>query len=179
MDCSPPCSSVHGILQARILEWVAISFSEGLPNSGFEPGSPTLQADSLPSEPWGKHFGTFSNYQYELLSWCSRKSNTILTLQIKMLTFNLTRKWTEQNWNLAFLPWWAFLVILHDYGLPMWLSVKEPTCQSRRCGFNPWVGKILWRRKCQHPPVFLPGKSHGQSSLVGYSPQGCKESDMT
>ena len=37
----------------------------------------------------------------------------------------------------------------------------------------------LWRRKWQPTPVFLPGKSHGQRSLVGYSPQGCKESDMT
>ena len=92
MDCSPPCSSVHGILQARILEWVAISFSEGLPNSSFEPGSPALQADSLPSEPRGKPFGTFSNYQYELLSCYSRKVSAILTLQIKMLKFNLTRK---------------------------------------------------------------------------------------
>jgi len=37
------------------------------------------------------------------------------------------------------------------------------------CGFNPWVGKILWKRKWQPTPVFLPGKSHGQRSLTGYS----------
>ena len=54
MDCSPRGSSVHGILQARILEWVAISFSRDLPNPEIEPRSPTLQADSLPSEPPGK-----------------------------------------------------------------------------------------------------------------------------
>ena len=36
-----------------------------------------------------------------------------------------------------------------------------------------------WRRKCQPPPVFLPGESHGQSSLAGYSPWSCKELDMT
>ena len=46
-------------------------------------------------------------------------------------------------------------------------------------GFNPWVGKIPWRRKWQPTPVFLPGDSHGQRSLVDYSPWGCKESDMT
>ena len=51
MDCSPPRSSVHGILQARILEWVAIFFSRDLPNPVIEPGSPALQADSLLSEP--------------------------------------------------------------------------------------------------------------------------------
>ena len=50
MDCSPPGFSVHGILQARILEWVAISFSRGSSYLGMEPGSPALQADSLPFE---------------------------------------------------------------------------------------------------------------------------------
>ena len=45
--------------------------------------------------------------------------------------------------------------------------------------FNPWVGKVLRRRKRQPIPVFLPGKSHGQRSLEGYSLWGCKESDAT
>ena len=53
--------------------------------------------------------------------------------------------------------------------LPQWLSGKEPAYQCKRCRFNPWVGKILWRRKWQHTPVFLPGKSYGQRSLAGYS----------
>ena len=46
-DCSPPGSSVRGIFQARILEWVAIPFSGGLPDLGTEVRSPSLQADSL------------------------------------------------------------------------------------------------------------------------------------
>jgi len=46
-------------------------------------------------------------------------------------------------------------------------------------GLYPWVGKIPWRRKWQPTPVFLPGKSHGQSSLMVYSPWDCKELDMT
>ena len=50
MDCSPPDSSVHGILQARILEWVAIPFSREFPDPGIKSGSPVLQADSLSSE---------------------------------------------------------------------------------------------------------------------------------
>ena len=50
MDCSPSSSSVHGILQARILEWVAISFSRGSSPSRIELRSPALQADSLPTE---------------------------------------------------------------------------------------------------------------------------------
>ena len=49
----------------------------------------------------------------------------------------------------------------------------------RRLGFSPWVRKIPWRRKWQPIPVFLHGKSHGQRSLVGYSPKGREESDTT
>jgi len=44
-------------------------------------------------------------------------------------------------------------------------------------GFDPWIGKIPWRKEWQPNPVFLPGKSHGQRSLAGCSPWGCKESD--
>ena len=50
---------------------------------------------------------------------------------------------------------------------------------DERDRFNPWVGKIPWRRAWQLTPVFLPGESHGQRNLVGYSPWGHKELDMT
>ena len=55
---------------------------------------------------------------------------------------------------------------------------REPACQCRRHGFKPWVREIFWRKKWQPTPLFLPGESHGQRSLVGYSPWGHKESDM-
>ena len=61
------------------------------------------------------------------------------------------------------------------------LSGKEFACQCRicrKCEFDPWIGKILWRIKWQ-PTLILPGKSHGQRSLEGYSPWGHKEPDMT
>ena len=67
-------------------------------------------------------------------------------------------------------------------GFPGGASGKEPACLCRRCkrhGFNPWVRKIPWRRAWQPTLVFLPGESHGQRSLVGYSPQGRTESDTT
>ena len=51
--------------------------------------------------------------------------------------------------------------------------------RCKRCGFDPCVGKIPWRRKWQPTPVFLPGESHGQRSLESYSPWGCKELDST
>ena len=67
-------------------------------------------------------------------------------------------------------------------GFPGAASGKELACQCRRSKrhrFDPWVGKIPWRRKWQPTPVFLSGELHGQRSLEGYSPRGCKELDMT
>ena len=51
--------------------------------------------------------------------------------------------------------------------------------RHKRLRFNPWVGKIPWRRKWQPASVFLPGESHEKRYLVGYTPWGGKESDMT
>jgi len=71
---------------------------------------------------------------------------------------------------------------LNGKGFPGGMSVKELACWCRRCkrrGFSPWVRKIPWRRAWQPTPVFLPGESHGQRSLAGYSPQGHKELDTT
>ena len=56
---------------------------------------------------------------------------------------------------------------------------KSICLQWGRPGLNPWVEKILWRRKWQPTPVFLPGKSNGRRSLVGYNPWDAKESDTT
>ena len=62
-----------------------------------------------------------------------------------------------------------FVVVcfLNCSGLPKWLSGKESACQAG--GFDPWVGKIPWRRKWQPTPVFLLVKSHGERSLAGFS----------
>ena len=78
---------------------------------------------------------------------------------------------------------WLFVYKLHTCTtierLPWWLSGKESACQCGRPGFNPWVRKVPWRIKWHPPPVFLPGRSHGQRNLAGYSPQGSKESERT
>ena len=65
------------------------------------------------------------------------------------------------------------------YVLPWWLRRLSVCLQCGRPRFDPWVGKIPWRRKWQSTPVLLPGKSHGKRSLVGYSPWGRKELDTT
>ena len=60
----------------------------------------------------------------------------------------------------------------------LWSLMASLVAQTVKC-LHPWVGKIPWRRKWQLTPVLLPGKFHGQRSLVSYSPRGLKESDTT
>ena len=77
----------------------------------------------------------------------------------------MTMRCFERN---QILPW-----------LPCWLSSKESVCQCRRSRFDPWVGKIPWRRKWQPTPILWPGEYQGQRSLVDCNPCGQKESAMT
>ena len=109
-DCSPPGFSVLGILKARILEWIAVSYFMGA-------------------------------------------------------------SWSRDQTQVSCIA-----------GFPGGPSGKEPACQYRRhkrCVFDSWVWKIPCRKAWQPTQVFLPGESHGQRSLAGYSPWGHKESDMT
>ena len=55
----------------------------------------------------------------------------------------------------------GFIPFIQSVDFARWLSGKESSCQCRRCGFNPWVEKISWRRKWKPVPIFLPGKSNG------------------
>ena len=73
MDCSPPGSSVHGILQARILEWVACCPPGDLPDPGVKPTSPALQVDSLPLSHWGSPWLSvvFPSYHFDTCRLCS------------------------------------------------------------------------------------------------------------
>ena len=71
---------------------------------------------------------------------------------------------------------------MFDLGFPGGASVKEPACQCRRhkrCGFDPWVQKIPWKKMWQPTLVFLPGEYCEQRSLAGYGPQSHKEWDTT
>ena len=64
-------------------------------------------------------------------------------------------------------------------GFPGGSDSKASACNTGDPVFNPWAGKIPWRRKWQPTPVFLPGKSHGQRTLAGYSLPGHTELNMT
>ena len=77
---------------------------------------------------------------------------------------------------------WATSLHFTSSQVALVVKKKKPTCQyrrHRRGRFDPWVGKIPWRRKWQLTPIFLPGESHGQKSLAGCSPWDCIELDTT
>ena len=89
--------------------------------------------------------------------------------------------WTEEAWQATVhgvARSWIWLSNYHTHpltcGFPGGSAVKEICLQCRRPGFDPCVGKILWRRKWQSTPVFFPGKSHGQRRLVAYNPWDLK-----
>ena len=91
------------------------------------------------------------------------------------VSFSLQEIFTVNYKNAEFLIDATYLLTQ----LPKWLSGKESACQYRRCRFDLWVRKMPWRNKWQPTPVFLPEKSLGERSLLGYSPWGHKESDKT
>ena len=82
--------------------------------------------------------------------------------------------WTGKEWNCD-----PSVNKPGKLGLPRCGAVVKTAWQCKRHRFNPWVRKIPWRRAWQPTPVFLLRGSHGQRSLVGYSPGGCKQSDTT
>ena len=93
-----------------------------------------------------------------------------VTNQLSMYIFNVT---------LELISWFGItslsiqVLCIVYFGLPRWHGGKELICQYRRHKrprFSTWVREIPWRREWQPPAVFLPGESHGQRSLVGYSP---------
>jgi len=94
---------------------------------------------------------------------------------------------TPQISGFCFLFHWVscqfyFYWFKENMELSRWCSCKDLTCQCRRhrrCRFDPCTRKIIWRRKWQLTPVFLPGKFHGQRILASYSLWGRKELDMT
>ena len=129
MDCSPPGSSVHEILQARIVEWVAISFSRG-----SSPPRNQTQVSCIA----GRFFPNWAIREAQKISLSKTKKSR--------MTFTCTEpKDTSETWSEK--------CDLRGYlGLPRWHCGEGPSCWSRRhrrWGFNPWVGKIPWSRKWQ------------------------------
>ena len=156
-----------------------------LPHPEIKPGSPALQVGSLPQESPGK---PPTRYTYDLRAWISAgalESKLLYTMDGATMLIS-SKKWkhcfyikmsvklygsqkyfawfskTEHNTSKKFALEDTFSL----QGLPWWLSDKESACNLGD-RFNTWAGEILWRRKWQPDPVFLPGESHGQGSLLG------------
>ena len=92
------------------------------------------------------------------------------TLNIPHNSFNLSFKYLTVlivNYMLIKLEKVQFFIAMSNCGFSWWPSGEEGACSCRRCRFNPWVGRIPWRRKWQPNAVFLPGKFHGSRRLAG------------
>ena len=153
MDCSLSGSSVHGIFRARVLEWIALSFSRG------------------PSRPRNRTWvSCITGRRFTV--WATREA-----LPCKgRLYFDFHR-----HHFLGFSINWALAVdriMPSPAPPPGGASDKEPACQYRkpkRSRFHLQVRNIPWRTAWQPTPVLLPGESYGQRSLEGHSPRGCSQ----
>ena len=185
MDCSPPGSSVYGIFQARILEWIAIPSPVNLSDSGIKPRSPVLQADCLLSEPPGSFHFFFFLVSVLAIYCCCDKGTSQAALVIKNPLANagdlrdldsipgLGRCPAEGNGNQL---WYSCLENSTDRG--SWQAIVHGAAKSQT-QLNDQAHILFlrdygpfWRRRWHPTPVLLPGKSHGWRSLVGCSPWG-------
>ena len=187
--CSPPGSSVHEILQARIVEWVAIPSPWDLPDPGSKPGFLALQADSLCLSHQGNPHHSLELKIPERLYYLSHASGRHSRKDSACLGTHL---WINNhgeedglaNWcGLGSMPTlWVGSALPITWSSQVALVVKNPPANA---GDTSDMGSITesetfpWRKTWQPTPVFLSGGSHGQRSLEGYSPWSCKESDMT
>ena len=173
--------TVHGILQARILEWVAFPFSRGSSQprdrtqvSHIAGGFFTIWATREAQE-----------YAYPFSSESSQPTNGTgsSALEADSLPTELSEKpiciYIYIKCVRLYTHPHAYTHTVEYWGLPWWLRWWRICLQCRRPEFDCWVRKTPWRRKWQPTPVLLPGKVHGQRSLVRYSPWCCKESDTT
>ena len=165
MDCSLRCSSIHGIFQARILEWVAISFSRG---------------SSRPRD-WTWVSSIASGRLYHLNhQGSSRIGKLLLNFRGSFQAFTI---WYDVSWG------WEKAMATHSSTLNWKIPWTEEPGRLLSMGSHrvrhDWVTSLSlfpfmhWRRKWQPTPVFLPGESQGEWSLVGCCLWGHTESDLT
>ena len=160
MDYSLPGSSIHGFLQPRILEWITMPSSRG----SSQPRDrthvsyvyPHWKAGSLPLVPLGKPTSHGSKRNYAWTFFSLRKTG------FKGIWEDEVEKHVHQN---SVWPLWAYFCFSGGS------VIKNPPAMQEI-----WVQSLGWRRKWKPSPVFLPGKSHGQRSLVSYKSMGLQKS---
>ena len=170
-DGSPPGIPVPGILQARTLEWVAISFSTAWK---WKVKVKSLSRVWLLATPWTAAYQAppsmgFSRQKY----WSGINHASGLNFTVSSLSPFLLFCFLFNLHTIHLLNFFSYK-IEYIYGGS---DSKESACNVRdpEVGSSGW--EVPWSRKWQPTQVLLPGKLHGQRSLVGYSPLGCKEPD--
>ena len=160
--------------------------SAALVRESFEGAAPRpsalTQFSALPTvKPFAPTHLTVEETQYKRhgqghTAWPSRAELSFASFSHVKQFFPPTTSECNPFWQISYLKLKRLFIRRLDqcFHLSWWLSSKESAYQCRERRFNPWVGKIPWRRKWQPTPVFLPGKSHGQRSLAGFSPWGRK-----
>ena len=147
--------------------------ADSIPESGRSPGgghgnplqhscleNPHAQRNLVCCSPWGHKESDITEQLYN--------KGQEISLKFPIQDVTSGRVSLCPGTGLLGFPWWV-------RGFPGGTISKNHTCQYRRYKrrrFNPWVGKIPWRRAWQPTPVFLPGESHGQRSLESHSPYG-------
>ena len=172
--CPQPCCGLDISETAALVdEAEGSSHSQGLVCSF----SKTWQEEELQQEWVGT--GRVMRHWSTVFPLCKSQAHR---LNYSYLSINWTSPSFSSSQPFSFFFFLLNILFTLSLRLPSGASAKEPSCQCRRhkrLRFNPWVGKIPWRRAWQSTPEFLPGKFHGQRSLACCSPWGCKQSDMT
>ena len=141
---------VHGILQARILEWVAIPFSRHLPDPGIKPGSPALQTDSLPSEPPGKP-------NHQSLGKCKSKPQWDVTWHPLTMTMTPKAQKTIKSWERESVSY----PVVPDFVAP-WVVARQAPLSMGLPRQEYWSG-LPWPSPGDLPnPGIEPGSPTGQ-----------------
>ena len=170
MGYSPPGYSVHGILQVWLLKWVAIPFSKGSSWPKVKPGSPTLQADSLLSEPPGRVLN--KKLEAEVFIW---RDFTTIRIQIHIVILLLNIKYHFRSGDSKQRSQGQIRMKPIFAKLALW--AHSHSCLFRYClWLLPCYNGVEYGNPLQHSCL---EKSHGQRILAGYSPWDCKELDTT
>ena len=169
--------------RARAGPSLALTQMEQFPQKGWS--SPVAPQHQIPIQE-RHHVSLHEVHGKSLFALVKREGLQGLSVVVKLCENHTVVASDQRTRRVAIILWWRqsgkmafFHVLPRHLGFPGGSDGKESAWQCRRCRFNPWVGKISWRWKWQPTPVLLPGKSHGQRSLTGYGPWGCKESDTT
>ena len=162
----PPGSSVHGILQARILAWVAILFSREIPDPDIERNS-EMKLSIV--------FSQIKNLSPSFSPFITLWLNMHFIRCWQLISeLNITWIWSWMPWLYEIISFWKYIYMVSIY---IYMYIQTWIWFSKTCelyvvlGFYHYV-RFPWRRQWHPTPVLLPGESHGQRSLVGCSPWG-------